>query len=57
MVAASSYYFNSNPELDGEADVGLGFEFAYKYHAGSIAVGAFIIALIRFIRIVFVYLA
>mmetsp|Transcript_16434 Transcript_16434/g.27866 ORF Transcript_16434/g.27866 Transcript_16434/m.27866 type:complete len:84 (+) Transcript_16434:1056-1307(+) len=25
MVSASSYYFDSSPERDGEADVGLGF--------------------------------
>lgn len=34
-----------------------GIEWAFCYHAGSIAIGAFIIALIRFIRIVFVYIA
>ena len=57
MVSAATYYYNSSPEEDGSAEVGTGFQWAFFYHAGSIAIGAFIIALIRFIRIVFVYLA
>lgn len=57
MVSATTYYFNSHAEQDGEAEVGLGFHFAFMCHAGSIAVGAFIIALIRFINLVFMYLA
>lgn len=56
MVSASTYYFNSNPNEEGSAEVGLGFSYAVL-HAGSIAIGAFIIALIRFIRLVFLYLA
>lgn len=56
MVSASTYYFNSNPNEEGSAEVGLGFHYTVL-HAGSIAIGAFIIALIRFIRIVFMYLA
>ena len=57
MVSASTYYFNSNKDGDGEAEVGQGFSWAFGCHVGSIAVGAFVIAVIRFIRIVFVYLA
>ena len=57
MVSASTYYFNSSKEEEGSANVSLGFKFAYLNHMGSIAVGAFIIALIRFIRYVFYYLA
>jgi hypothetical protein len=57
MVAATTYYFDSNKDKDGEADVGLGFKFAYMYHAGSLAFGSFIIAVIQFIRIVFMYFA
>jgi solute carrier family 44 (choline transporter-like protein), member 2/4/5 len=59
MVSASSYYFNSGPEFEepeGSAEVGAGFKYAFL-HQGSIAIGSFIIALIRFIRIVFMYLA
>lgn len=57
MVAATTYYFDSNSERDGVADVGLGFKFTYMYHAGSLAFGSFIIALIQFIRVIFMYLA
>lgn len=35
------------------AEVGIGFKLAYVTHHGSIAMGAFIIALIRFIKFVF----
>lgn len=57
MVSASTYYFDSNAEKDGFADVGLGFKFAFMFHAGSLALGSFIIALVQFIRTVFAVLA
>lgn len=57
MVSASTYYFNSDANHEGDANVSLGFKFAYLYHAGSISCGALIIAIVRFIRIVFLYLA
>jgi hypothetical protein len=57
MVSASTYYFDSNSEKDGSADVGLGIKFAFMFHAGSLAMGSFIIALIQFIRITFAVLA
>jgi len=48
-VSAATYYFNSSPgNPDGQAEIGTGFKFAYLNHMGSIAFGAFIIALIRF---------
>jgi len=56
MVSASTYYFNSDKDNEGSAEVGVGFKYA-ALHSGSIAIGAFIIAVIRFIRIVFMYLA
>lgn len=57
MVAASTYYFNSTDGNEGDAEVGLGFKFAHVNHMGSIAFGSFIIAVIQFIRFVFIYLA
>jgi choline transporter-like protein 2/4/5 len=57
MVSASTYYFDSHKERDGEADVGLGFQLAYMKHAGSLALGSFIIALIQFIRVVVMTIA
>ena len=57
MVSASTYYFNSNSNSEGSAEVGLGFKYAHLYHSGSIAIGAFVIALVNFIRLIFVYIA
>jgi len=56
MVSASTYYFNSDMHTEGDAEVSLGFTYCFT-HFGSIAIGSFIIALIRFIRIVFMYAA
>jgi len=56
MVSASSYYFESSANNDGDADVGMGFKFALL-HTGSIAIGAFIIAIVRLIRVLFMYIA
>lgn len=57
MVSAATYYFNSNSANEGDAEVGLGFKFAYFNHLGSLAVGSFIIALVQMIRILFLYFA
>ena len=57
MAAATTYYFNSNAEEEGPAELMYSFKLAHVYHTGSIAVGAFIIALIEFIKLVFMYLA
>lgn len=56
MVSACTYYWNSNAHEDGSAEVSVGFSACFS-HAGSLAIGSFIIAVIRFIRIVFMYLA
>jgi len=47
MYSASTYYFTSNANVDGEANVGDAFKAAYVYHAGSLAFGSFIIALVK----------
>lgn len=57
MVSASTYYFNSGPNKEGQAEVGLGFKFAHINHTGSIAFGSFIIAVIQFVRFIFLYVA
>lgn len=47
-----------NPETgDGQAELLYSFKLAHIYHTGSIAAGAFIIALIEFIKFLFLYLA
>jgi len=57
MVGAASYYFTSNRKEEGSASICKGFKWAYVNHCGSIAFGAFVIAVIRFIRFCFMYLA
>jgi len=59
MVSASTYYFDHTEAKreGGVADVGYAFRIAYFNHAGSLAFGSCIIAIIQFIRIIFVTLA
>lgn len=52
MVAGCSYYFDSNSEKDGYADVGMGVKFAWVNHVGSLAMGSFLVALVEFLRVV-----
>jgi hypothetical protein len=56
MVSASTYYWNSNAHEEGEAEVGTALHFAFC-HSGSLAFASFIIAVVRFIKIVFIYMA
>lgn len=57
MCSASSYYFNSNKDKEGSADVGQAIRFTYFKHLGSLAFGSLIISIIQFIRYVFMYFA
>jgi len=59
MAAATTYYFNCTEanEYAGSAELCYSVKLAHIYHTGSIACGAFIIALIEFIKFVFLYLA
>lgn len=60
IVGATTYYFDNSRERTDEeapADICFGFKCAYLHHMGSLAFGAFIIALIRFIKILFYYAA
>jgi len=59
MVTASTYYFDCTAEnsRQGYGDLSTGFKLAHVNHTGSIAFGALVIAIVRFIRIVFMYLA
>lgn len=52
MVSACSYYFDSDANKDGYADVGMGVKMAWVNHVGSLALGSFIIAVVEFLRIV-----
>jgi len=42
-------------ERTGEANVCSGFMYAYRYHMGSLALGPFVIAILKFIQVAFVY--
>ena len=60
IMGACTYYFNNNrdkPDEQESADISYGFYTAYLNHMGSIAYASFMIALIRFIKYVFYYLA
>ena len=57
MVSAATYYFNSDAQNEGDAEVGLGFKFAHVNNCGSIAFGSFIIAIIKTIRVIFYYIS
>jgi hypothetical protein len=46
MASAATYYFDSDENKEGQADVGLAFHFAYAKHLGSLAFGSFCITLI-----------
>jgi len=55
MVAAATYYFDSNAQKDGHADIKLGLYFVYKYHLGSIAFGSIVIPLIALLKMLIVW--
>lgn len=60
ITGAVTYYFNNSrdkPNEENGADIMFGFKCAYYYHAGSVAFGSFIIAVVRFIKFMFYYLA
>lgn len=50
MVSAATYYFSSNAQGDGSAEVSTGFKFAYCKNIGSLCFGSFIITLIQVIK-------
>jgi hypothetical protein len=50
MVSASSYYFSSNSEKEGSAQVCTGFNLAYTKHAGTIAFGSLVHTIVTIIR-------
>lgn len=52
MMAAATYYFNSNKDEEGDAEVLFAFKTTNFYHSGSLALGSFLIALVKFIELV-----
>jgi len=57
IIAASAciWYFEVNSDTGGKGTVGRGIWWAFRYHMGSIAFGAAIIAICQTIRVVFEY--
>lgn len=67
MASAATYYFNSGAgstetdsdgqPVDGEAELMYAIKIAHLNHAGSIAFGSFIIAVVQMIELIFMYFA
>jgi choline transporter-like protein 2/4/5 len=54
-AACSIWYFTCTSDSNGKGSLSTGFYWCFRYHFGSIAFGAFLIALVQFIRIIFEY--
>jgi hypothetical protein len=52
-AACALWYFSSTSDSNGSGSLMRGFYWVFRYHLGSIAFGAFLIALVQFIRIIF----
>jgi len=57
IISASCalWYFSSTSDTAGSGSLIRGLYWVFRYHLGSIAMGAFLIALVQFIRIIFEY--
>ena len=58
VIAATTvqWYFNSESENAGKGSVMLGVKWLFRYHLGSIAFGALIIAIMQMIKLMFEYI-
>lgn len=54
-AACAIWYFTSTSDSNGSGSLIRGLYWVFRYHLGSIAFGAFLIALVQFIRIIFEY--
>ena len=57
MCATATYYFNSDDEEEGRAELGLSAQLVLYYHLGSVAYGGLILSTVSFFRIFFVFWA
>jgi len=57
VIAATcgQWYFSCNSDSNGSGSILKSIHWVYRYHLGSLAMGAFLIALVQFIRIIFEY--
>jgi choline transporter-like protein 2/4/5 len=54
-VGASTWYFSHSGDTGGKGELMTGARWVFRYHLGSIAFGALIIAIVQMIRIIFEY--
>jgi len=54
-AACALWYFSCTSDSNGSGSLTRGLYWVFRYHFGSIAFGAFLIALVQFIRIIFEY--
>ena len=54
-ASACIWYFEVNSDTGGKGTVGRGIWWAFRYHMGSIAFGAFLIAVCQMLRFLFEY--
>ena len=54
-TTCGQWYFSCNSDHDGSGSITKSSYWIVRYHLGSIAFGAFLIALVQFIRIIFEY--
>lgn len=57
MCSAATYYFNSDDEMEGSAEVLLAFSWTHLYHLGTLAYGASVLTVVSLLRILFVWWA
>ena len=56
-ASACIWYFEVNSDTEGKGTIGRGMWWAFRYHLGSVAFGAALIAICQMIRAIFEYYA
>jgi len=56
IVAVASWYFTENTDKRGDFSICRGYWWTFRYNAGSLMFGSFLIALVWMIRVIFEYL-
>lgn len=57
VIAATcgQWYFTCTADDSGSSSIGKSIKWVWRFHLGSLAMGAFLVALVQFIRIIFEY--
>jgi hypothetical protein len=56
IVCACVWYFTSSSDTRGQASIGKGMKWMFRYHFGSLAFGSLLLAIVWFLIIVFEYI-